>query len=398
MAKLKKKVKKKLIRFSFLFILLLIIVGSGLYYNKLNKDKNNANDNGSVIDKPSHDKSEDDTKDKSSSISLLATGDGLIHNKVALYAEKNGGFNFKPYLSEVKDIVKKFDIAYYNQETAFGTPGNYSYYPGFSVPSEYGDAMIDAGFNMVSLASNHAYDKKESGIMTSLAYWRKQKDVMYNGISDSYENQKNYQIREKNGITYALLSYTYGTNGGSIPSDKQYLVNIYSNETAKKDIEALRDKVDVLIIAMHWGVEYQLEPTETQKSQAEYLASLGVDIIIGNHPHCLQPIEWKGNTLVIYSLGNFISNQIELYSSIGYKGAVGAFAMVDINKTNDKINLNNLRVELLFTYRNESEKYYKVIPFSKITTKYLKDYQEVYETYKNVIQKYDSSINVLAAA
>ena len=154
---------------------------------------------------------------------------------------------------------------------------------------------------------------------------------------------------------------------------------------------------------MHWGVEYQLEPNATQKEQAKYLASLGVDIIIGNHPHCLQPIEWQDDTLVIYSLGNFISNQIELYSSIGYKGAVGAFATVDIKKTVNKdesstIGLENLQVDLLYTYRNETEKYYKVVPFSKMTTKYLPDYKSVYNTYKNVIQKYDSSINVVPAA
>ena len=150
---------------------------------------------------------------------------------------------------------------------------------------------------------------------------------------------------------------------------------------------------------MHWGVEYQLEPTATQKSQAEYLASLGVDIVIGNHPHCLQPIEWKGDTLVIYSLGNFISNQIELYNSIGYKGAVGAFAMVNIEKDkSNNIDINDLKVDLIFTYRNETDKYYKVVPFSKITSKYLPDYQNVYTTYKNVIQKYDNNIEVIPAA
>ena len=396
MAKLKKNVQKKLVRYTTYILFLLIIVGGALYYKKFNQKE----DVSTKEDNPNIDNNQNEEKE--SKLSLLMTGDGLIHNQVAMYAETNNGYDFKPFLSEIKDYVKSFDLAYYNQETPFGTPGHYSFYPVFSVPSEYGDAMLDAGFNMISLASNHAFDAKENGIINSLNYWRDQDNIMYNGIADSFENQKNYQIRKKNNITYALLSYTYGTNGINIPSGKEYLVSVYSNELAKRDIEALRDKVDVLIVAMHWGVEYQLEPTATQKSQAEYLASLGVDIIIGNHPHCLQPIEWKDDTLVIYSLGNFISNQIELYDSIGYKGAVGAFAMVNIEKTTNEdkssaISINDLKVDLIYTYRNETEKYYKVIPFSKITSKYLPDYKDVYNTYKNVIQKYDNTINVIPA-
>ncbi len=394
MAKLKKKVKKNLIRLGTLLLLLIVIIGGSLYYKEFNKDK-------TPIDTPN--KGEKEKYPQEYNLSLLMTGDGLIHNKLAIYAEENGGYNFKPYLSEIKDYVQKFDLAYYNQETPFGTPGNYTFYPVFSVPSEFGDAMLDAGFNMVSLASNHAFDKKEEGVLTSLDYWQKQNDVMYNGMASSEEEKSNYQIKEKNNITYALLSYTYGTNGINLPAGKEYLVSVYSNEQAEKDILALRDKVDVLIVAMHWGVEYQLEPTVTQKEQAKFLASLGVDIIIGNHPHSLQPIEWLDNTLVIYSLGNFISNQIELYNSIGYKGAVGAFAMVDIKKEVEKdqtssISLHNLNVDLIYTYRNENEKYYKVIPFSRINSTYLKDYEQVYNDYKSVIQKYDSSINVLPPA
>lgn len=398
MARLKKKVKKNLIRLGTLLLFLIVIIGGALYYKDFNKDST-LNDS-SASKKSSK---EEEKYPQEYNLSLLMTGDGLIHNQLALYAEENGGYNFKPYLSEIKDYVQKFDLAYYNQETPFGTPGNYTFYPVFSVPSEFGDAMLDAGFNMISLASNHSFDKRETGVLNSLNYWQKQDDIMYNGMAASEKEKNNYQIKEKNNITYALLSYTYGTNGINLPAGKEYLVSVYSNEQAEKDILALRDKVDVLIVAMHWGVEYQLEPTATQKEQAKFLASLGVDIIIGNHPHCLQPIEWLDDTLVIYSLGNFISNQIELYNSIGYKGAVGAFAMVDIKKevAKDKtssISLHNLNVDLIFTYRNTSEKYYKVIPFSKINSTYLKDYEKVYNDYKSVIQKYDASINVLPPA
>lgn len=390
MAKLKKKVKKRLIRLTTLVVFLIIIVFSALKFSDfLNHKENSPKPN--IVNPQEQDKEEQQEQ----SLSLLMTGDGLIHNQLAFYAETKNGYDFKPYLSEVKDIVQSYDLAYYNQETPFGTPGNYSFYPTFAVPSEYGDAMLDAGFNMISLASNHSFDKRESGVLNTLNYFKSKENIMYNGIADSAAAQSNYQIAEKNGITYALLSYTYGTNGITVPSNKSYLVSVYSNELAKKDISALRDKVDVLIVAMHWGVEYQLEPNATQKEQAKYLADLGVDIVIGNHPHCLQPIEWIDDTLVIYSLGNFISNQIELYNKIGYKGAVGAFAMVDIKKKDDDIALENLKVDLLFTYRNETDRYYKVIPFSKMTDKYLKNYNSVYEQYKQVIQKYDKTIEVI---
>jgi len=223
---------------------------------------------------------------------------------------------------------------------------------------------------------------------------------MYNGMAESENDRTNYMIMEKNNISYALLSYTYSTNGITVPSDKPYLVNVYNDELAKKDIEALRDKVDVLIVAMHWGVEYTFTPTEIQKTQAQYLADLGVDIIIGNHPHCIQPIEWKDDTLVIYSLGNFISNQIQLMSSIGYKGVIGAFAMVDIHKTEhedgtSEIKLDNLNVDLLYTHRDMTNKTYKVVPFSKMNSTYLPNYKDIYEEYKAVIQKYDQTINVI---
>jgi len=202
---------------------------------------------------------------------LLATGDGLIHNLLAMYAEQSDGtYDFSDYLTEVEDIVKEYDIAYYNQETVFGGESiGYTYYPRFNTPSAYGDAMLEAGFNTVSIASNHSYDRGEVGVLNSVQYW-KEKGIMYNGMAESENDRTNYMIMEKNNISYALLSYTYSTNGITVPSDKPYLVNVYNDELAKKDIEALRDKVDVLIVAMHWGVEYTFTPTEIQKTQAPY--------------------------------------------------------------------------------------------------------------------------------
>lgn len=401
----RRKIKKNIRIIGLLFLILAIIGGWYFFKNKP------LVTNPKVIVPNTNKEQPKETWPKKYKLSFLATGDGLIHNLLAIYAKNaDGTYDFSKYLTEVKDIVSSKDIAYYNQETVFGGEEiGYSFYPRFNTPSEFGDAMLNIGFNTVSLATNHSYDRGEKGVLNSLKYWQKQKGILYNGMANNYEERNNFIIMEKNNIKYGMLSYTYGTNGLKVPEDKAYLVNLYSDEQAKKDIEILRNKVDVLMVAMHWGVEYQFYPTEIQKKQAKYLADLGVDIIIGNHSHTIQPIEWLDNTLVIYSMGNFISNQIQLFSTIGHKGVIGDFVMVDIIKTvnedqTSSIALSNLQVELLYTYRNKNKKIYKIVPFSKMNEKYFdqylnkNNYLDVYNKYKNVILKYDQNIYVIPAA
>ena len=163
---------------------------------------------------------------------------------------------------------------------------------------------------------------------------------------------------EKNNITYTMLNYTYGTNGIKVPSGKEYLVNVwpvtgsnpntdtsYQNykETIKNDINKVRDKVDLLIVAMHWGIEYQTTPNSYQFDMANYLASLGVDIIIGTHPHVIQPIEWIDDTLVIYSLGNFIS----AHEVVNMDNRVGLMSSVIITKTINEDKTTNIKINTL---------------------------------------------------
>ena len=423
MARSKKRLKKK-VTFTLLLFLLIIAIGGIFTYEHFKSDESP-----SVIDKVIP-KVVEEPKDEVYKISLFATGDGLIHNSVAWYAKTNNGYDFTPFFTEIKEIVKDYDLVYYNQETTFGTKeSEYSFYPTFSVPSEYGDAMVKTGFNLISLASNHSYDKGEAGVLRSLKFWQdeaKDNKIIFNGIADSEDTRNNYQIGEINNITYAMLSYTYGLNGFSLPSGKSYLVNVFDYDTALQDIEYLRDKVDLLIVAMHWGEEYNLNTTNTQKEQAKWLAEHDVDIVIGNHSHCVEPVEWIDDTPVIYSLGNFISNQGILrggnYVYNGtVKGTIGAYATLDITKTitpekETTLKVDNLNIDLLYTYRNDLDKYYQILPFSKMNDEYLKNYpstsnsnpsnqwwymnnyQETYELYKAIIQKYDSTINVLPLA
>lgn len=404
MARRKKRFKKSIVKF-FLSIVLVALVGYLSYtgYNHFFGNNNSSND-GNVI-KNNNNKNKPEAKDEVYKLKLLATGDGLIHSVIYRSYYKNGVYDFTDAVKYVKDIVKDYDIAYYNQETPTGDDSiAYSGYPMFYTPSAYVDAMRAVGFNAVSLASNHSLDKGEKGILNTVKYF-KTTDMLYNGMNDSEEMRNNFTIKEKNNITYTMLSYTTKTNGLSTPKGKEYLINIYDKEQVKKDIEAIRDKVDVLIVAMHWGIEYIDMPNDEEKEIAEYLSSLGVDIIIGNHPHILQPITKIGDTIVMYSLGNFISNQ---YGGTNgdWNKLIGFMATLDITKTvtkdkNVKMTFDNLGGELIFTKYNGNpvttavHDGHTVIPFSMMKDdRYLKDYERLYKKYAGVLTAMGENLNI----
>ena len=404
MARRKKRFKKSIVKF-FLSIVLVALVGYLSYtgYNHFFGNNNSSND-GNVI-KNNNNKNKPEAKDEVYKLKLLATGDGLIHSVIYRSYYKNGVYDFTDAVKYVKDIVKDYDIAYYNQETPTGDDSiAYSGYPMFYTPSAYVDAMRAVGFNAVSLASNHSLDKGEKGVLNTIKYF-KTTNMLYNGMNDSEKMRNNFTIKEKNNITYTMLSYTTKTNGLSTPKGKEYLINIYDKEQVKKDIEAIRDKVDVLIVAMHWGIEYINMPNDEEKEIAEYLSSLGVDIIIGNHPHILQPITKIGNTIVMYSLGNFISNQ---YGGTNgdWNKLIGFMATLDITKTvtkdkNVKMTFDNLGGELIFTKYNGNpvttavHDGHTVIPFSIMKDdRYLKDYERLYKKYTDVLTAMGENLNI----
>ena len=407
MTRRKKKLKKKAI-FSTIILLIVVLVGAFLGYNYLFNDNNSSNNStNNNNNNGNNNQAEKPKENEVYNLSLLATGDALIHNAVyweyAIGDKNTGPYNFDGALDYVRDIVSEYDIAYYNQETPFAG-GNPSGYPRFSTPTEFGDAMIKAGFNMVSLATNHTTDKGESGVLNFYNYFQDKDDIVYNGIADSEKSRTNYIIGEKNNITYTMLSYTTSTNGLPVPSGKDYLVNVYDEEQVKQDIESVRDKVDVLIVAMQCGVEYATNPNDSQKEIAQYLADLGVDIVIGCHPHVLQPITWIDDTLVMYSLGNFISNQ---YGTDDYNKLVGFMATLDITKTvtpegEVTIDIGNLGGELIFTKYNgnpittSNHDGHVVIPFSKMTDdRYLSDYQRIYEKYSGILKNMGTDLNIV---
>ena len=332
--------KKKLV-----FVILIILLIGGIYLYT----KNNQQEKPKQLKKETKEVKKEEPK--TSKLSLVMVGDALLHSSLYKDGYKNGKYDFSSQLEYIKPIIQNYDLAFYNQESILGgTELGLSDYPTFNSPQEFGDSMIDAGFNLVSLANNHTLDRGEKAVLNSCNYW-KNKDVLTAGSYSSKEEAEEIKIKEKNGIKYTLLAYTYGTNGIKVKEGKEYLVNLYSDEKAKADIEKVRDKVDLLMVSMHWGTEYKTEPTETQKKQAEYLSSLGVDIIIGTHPHIIEPITYINDTLVIYSLGNFISAQS---TNNDYNTMVELMTSVDIIKEEKDgqttIKLDNLNNELLYNY------------------------------------------------
>lgn len=398
-----------------IYIILIIIAIIGIYFVcTSNKNDENKNSIGTVKEKE-----EQEPKEETTSMSLIMVGDNLVHSSIYKEAHRNAnnkGYNFKPMISLIKEKVKNYDLAYYNQETILGGAEiGLSDYPCFNSPYETADAMLDAGFNLVSLATNHTMDRSSEAILNSRAYWDKQKDVLAVGSYNSFEQRDGVQIREKNGITYTMLNYTYGTNGIPVPQDKEYLVNLWPTdlkindperdtkyqeykEKVKQDIAKVRDKVDVLIVAMHCGIEYTTEPSAYQKDEAKFLAEQGVDLVIGTHPHVLEPVEWIDDTLVFYSLGNFISAQ---YQDENYNKTTGLMSSLRITKTTkdgkSSIKIDNVENELIYTYYNQATwSNFKVIPFSSSEiAKYLPSYKNVYERYKKVVQLYDKNMYVV---
>ena len=369
-------VKDKRIVIIIVLSLIIVFLGLVIYKNSLTSDnKQQSINTEKVIEKP---------KKEEYKASLIMVGDALIHSSVYADAKQaDGSYDFKPMIQYTKPITTKYDLAYYNQETILGgTEIGLSTYPRFNSPREVGDAFLDSGFNIVSLANNHTMDRGEEGVLKSLDYWHSKENIAYAGSYSSFEDRNKERIYEKNGIKYAFFSYTLWTNGLETPVGKEYLNDVYSNEKAAEDINKVRDKVDVILVAMHWGDEYSLGVNAKQTEIANYLSSLGVDIIIGAHPHVVEPIEYIGKTLVIYSLGNFISGQL------GIEKLTGLMVAVDINKkienNNTEISIDNLSAELTYT-KSDGINNYRVYPYSSLNNVILPNYMEYYEKYKSVV-------------
>jgi poly-gamma-glutamate synthesis protein (capsule biosynthesis protein) len=365
----KRRLKKK---FVVLLIFLLVIAILFIIIQFFNKNKNDEVQNEKV---PANNIVEEEPKQKK--LSLIAVGDVLIHESVYKDAYRDGKYNFSHMFTEIEPILKNYDLKFCNQESTIG--GNIlgiSGYPSFNSPDEIGDEIVKLGFNLISLANNHVMDRGEDAVLYSNSYW-KSKNVVTAGSYSNIEEMHNINAYEQNGIKYAFLAYTTSLNGYL---SKDYLVNMYSDEKVKNDIEKIKDQVDLIIVSMHWGVEYINYPNNEQTRIANYLSELGVNLVIGHHPHVVQPVTFINDTLVIYSLGNFISNQL----SIGLNQGIGLMVGMDIIIDENIVKFENIYKELILAYSEYSTNF-KVIPFSKLNDNLLYGYKDIETKYMSIV-------------
>lgn len=248
-------------------------------------------------------------------VTLCAVGDNLIHSPIYKKCKTENGYNFDGLYAHISDFVKQRDIAAINQETIFAeNEADYSGYPLFGTPPQVGDSIVRAGFNVVTSATNHTYDKGRNAVLHTLDFWDKYTRITLLGINRTEEDAHKIQIMSVNGIKIAFFNFTYGLNGHRLPADAPYLVNLIDNDENAELLKKAENTADITVVFVHFGTEYTHYPTNEQKKTVELLCESGADIIIGAHPHVLQPVtsytSKNNNTATVFwSLGNFISNQ-----------------------------------------------------------------------------------------
>lgn len=254
--------------------------------------------------------------------SISAIGDVLIHGTVYKDAQTEDGYDFNSMFEKVKPYLSQSDITIANSESIIGgSEIGVSTYPSFNSPYEVGDALKDAGIDIVSMANNHTLDRGVKAIENAIGYWNSI-GMKHAGSYLSAAEQKEITTMTKNDITFSFLSFTYGTNGILTPAGKDYLVNRIDKNEIQKDLAKARAVSDIVVLSLHFGTEYEAMPNAEQIDLAHFSAANGADIIIGHHPHVLQPAEWIDTVdgrkaFVVYSLGNFLSGQDVLERKIG---------------------------------------------------------------------------------
>lgn len=259
-------------------------------------------------------------------LSFVAVGDNIIHSAIMEDAKNHAGdgeeYNFKYIYDNVRDEISAADVAFVNQETLFGGKAlGYYGYPNFNGPQEAGDALVDAGFDVVCIANNHMADMRDDGLKGTIQYWRNQ-PVTTIGDHLNREDYETVRIHEKDGVKIAFLAYTYGTNGMSVSTSSGLVIPYLNEEDIRRQVAAAKEISDIVIVNMHWGDDSSFTVNAEQKKYAQILADCGVDVVIGEHPHVLQPMEWMEGKdghkmLLTYSIGNFLSTMYNDYFMVG---------------------------------------------------------------------------------
>ena len=326
-------------------------------------------------------------------INLVMVGDMLMHERVvASGLQEDGSYNFDHLFLHVQEQIASADLALVNQETILGgTELGLSGYPCFNSPYELGVAEAEAGFDVILHGTNHTLDKGKRGVLNCINFWEETyPEIAWLGMNDSQEMQdEDIYVYEQNGIKIAILNYTYGTNGISTPVDMPYLVNYMEEEKVIADIQKAEEIADFTVVCPHWGNEYYLGVASSQQKWTDIFLEQGVDLVIGTHPHVIEPVEWvfdeEGHEmLVYYSLGNFVNGTSGTGAGVMNR-CVGALADVTIGfDENGEVAILEYEAIPLVCHIAEGNEY---------TVWYLEDYTEELAR-ENLIRSQDSSFSL----
>ena len=305
-----------------------------------------------------------------SRLSFVAVGDNLIHDTVyeQAQARSSSGYDFSDAYERVAHLIEEPDVAILNQETIISTEHNVSSYPMFNSPVEVGEEMLEIGFDVFNIATNHSIDCGEKGLISAINFW-KEKGAITTGAYLNSDDFANIPMHEVNGVKVAYIGLTESTNGLSLPDDTEVILVLASEESRiQQRIMQAKQIADVVVVNAHWGNEYTHEPTYNQRQLAEKMASWGADVIIGHHPHVIQPVEYIENedgrkTLVAYSLGNFISAQNRGARMLG--GMLN-FEIVK-NNTTGRIEFENVKFSGVVTHYGYGCSNIRVYPLENYT-------------------------------
>lgn len=301
---------------------------------------------------------------------LFFVGDAMQHQGQLDAAKEvgNGNFDYAGYFSLLEPAIKAADYAVVNLETPLGGGrGGYTGFPCFSAPDAFAQALKDAGFDLFLTANNHTLDRSDKGLRRTLNVL----DSLQVDHIGTYQNAAQRTqlvpfIKKINGIKIAFLNYTYGTNGLTAKDGAE--VSLIDREAMAREIKQARDAgAELIVVLPHWGIEYELHERSAQRELSQFLMEQGVDMIIGGHPHVVQPMKVVDNpatgkkTLIVYSLGNFVSNM----KTDDTRGGASVTAIVE-RDTNGNAHFVSATYDTFFVAKPEgSNKNFKIVPSSK---------------------------------
>ena len=319
----------------------------------------------------------------SNDVDIIMVGDILLHDPVENAAlSEDGSYNYDFIFKNTRDMIHAADIAIVNQEVIIGGQElGVSGYPCFNAPYAIGDSLVNAGFDVVCHATNHSLDKGKKGLQNCYSFWKNAYPSMtVIGLNGTENDYTNVDIVTSKGFRFAILNYTYGTNGINPPKDMPHAVDMLDKNKIIRDLKYAEENADFTIVCPHWGTEYNLGIDSSQKKWTALFRKYGADLVIGTHPHVIEPIKMiednksgitnnsgDGDMLVYYSLGNFVN-----WTSSSGKGIanrmVGGMAKVTVgrNKSGEAV-IKKHSVTPLVCHLQKGREGVSVYPINKYT-------------------------------